>query len=147
MEKMTWSRPMASVEQFMPNEYIAACGDSGTVYKFTCDAGYVDKSHESGWCGCGEYHYRSVPDGTYTEKASWHVYHNGTDLTSWSTYSPCGHTHEAASDGVFLTGCYMDNPYTEVDENIPVTVWRGEDGKNVHCTTLLDINSWATVKS
>ena len=25
MEKMTWTRPVAAVEQFMPNEYIAAC--------------------------------------------------------------------------------------------------------------------------
>lgn len=25
MEKMTWSKPMAVAEQFMPNEYISAC--------------------------------------------------------------------------------------------------------------------------
>ena len=34
MEKMTWTRPVAAVEQFMPNEYIAACGDNNIVYKF-----------------------------------------------------------------------------------------------------------------
>ena len=32
-------KPTMEGEVFAANEYIAACGDSGTVYKFTCDAG------------------------------------------------------------------------------------------------------------
>ena len=39
MEKMTWTRPVAAVEQFMSNEYISACGDGGVVYNFVCNAG------------------------------------------------------------------------------------------------------------
>ena len=37
--KRVWCRPQTVVQKFEANEYVAACGDSGTVYKFTCDAG------------------------------------------------------------------------------------------------------------
>lgn len=37
--KRRYERPSAYIEEFTPNEYVAACGDSGTVYKFKCDAG------------------------------------------------------------------------------------------------------------
>ena len=33
-----WMEPVIEVQEFVANEYVAACGDSGTVYKFTCDA-------------------------------------------------------------------------------------------------------------
>ena len=32
-------KPMMESEVFAANEYIAACGDSGVVYKFECNAG------------------------------------------------------------------------------------------------------------
>ena len=31
--------PVVEVQEFAANEYVAACGDSGKVYKFVCDAG------------------------------------------------------------------------------------------------------------
>ena len=34
-----WMEPVIEVQEFVANEYVAACGDSGTVYKFKCDAG------------------------------------------------------------------------------------------------------------
>lgn len=37
--KKRYKRPSAYIEEFTPNEYVAACGDSGKVYKFRCDAG------------------------------------------------------------------------------------------------------------
>lgn len=37
--KRRYERPSAYIEEFTPNEYVAACGDSGTVYMFRCDAG------------------------------------------------------------------------------------------------------------
>lgn len=30
--KRRYERPSAYIEEFTPNEYVAACGDSGTVY-------------------------------------------------------------------------------------------------------------------
>lgn len=37
--KRRYERPSAYIEEFTPNEYVAACGDSGTIYKFKCTAG------------------------------------------------------------------------------------------------------------
>ena len=34
-----WEEPMILVQQFVANEYVAACGESGTVYNFECNAG------------------------------------------------------------------------------------------------------------
>ena len=34
-----WSRPVTMVQKFEANEYVAACGDSGVVYNFECNAG------------------------------------------------------------------------------------------------------------
>ncbi len=34
--KRRYERPSAYIEEFTPNEYVAACGDSGTIYKFKC---------------------------------------------------------------------------------------------------------------
>ena len=39
MEGKVWRRPLTEVQKFEANEYVAACGDSGVVYKFKCDAG------------------------------------------------------------------------------------------------------------
>ena len=37
--KRRYERPSAYIEEFTPNEYVAACGDHGKVYKFECNAG------------------------------------------------------------------------------------------------------------
>lgn len=37
--KKEWTEPVVEVQEFAANEYVAACGDSGKVYKFVCDAG------------------------------------------------------------------------------------------------------------
>ena len=37
--KMRWEEPRIEVQKFMPNEYVAACGDHGVTYKFECNAG------------------------------------------------------------------------------------------------------------
>ncbi|MEI3275871.1 MAG: hypothetical protein V8R97_12230 [Fusicatenibacter saccharivorans] len=33
-----WMEPVIEVQEFVANEYVAACGDSGMVYKFECNA-------------------------------------------------------------------------------------------------------------
>ena len=35
--KKRYERPSAYIEEFTPNEYVAACGDSGKVYKYGRD--------------------------------------------------------------------------------------------------------------
>ena len=38
-------RPMMESEVFTANEYIAACGDSGVVYNFECNAGNRNREY------------------------------------------------------------------------------------------------------
>lgn len=154
--KKIYKHPVMKCEEFQTTEFISACGASGVVYKFTCDAGYVEKPHTAtkyGFlgipveiCGCGVNHGSSA-SGTYQAAGHWTVRDSsGNKLTGSSYYHPCGTTHEADSDGIFILGT-MDNQATDEIEAIPVMIWRGENGNNVHCTTKLDMNSWETAKS
>ena len=130
--KQVWSSPKTSFEQFVPQNYIAACGDSGTVYKFTCDAGggtsgsvYLETNGQEGL----------QRDGSNPDK-----YLSG--------YHACNKYHEAESTDGFLDGYFVYDPGWFQDEVVmPVIVWRGEDNDNTHCTKELDMNKWETAKS
>lgn len=137
MKKQTWEEPQILVQKFMPNEYIAACGDSGITYNFECNAG------EAG-------HQYAIWDGTYKQ----HRYGNTPNYSTinghkfdgnWY-FTPCKKTHEADSDSGFLTGYYLDDTSTRTVEKIPVVIWT-DNHTDVHCTTNLDMNSWTTAKS
>ncbi len=131
-----WMEPVIEVQEFVANEYVASCGESGKVYNFECNAGKSENSY---------YVYTNGADGL-----------PGTsDDVRLGGYHPCGKTHSAESDSDFAYG-YMYRIYgydwlgrPQVDRNdcTNVIIWRGEDGNNIHCTTNLDINSWETAKS
>lgn len=130
MDKRVWKQPMTMVQKFEANEYVAACGDSGVVYKFKCDAG-------GGRSGT-----------VYLET-------NGREglQTGWGGdrylggYYACGTTHEAESDDEFLDGYYVTEDWWGPDQVTKVIVWRGPYNDNTHCTTNLDKDSWETAKS
>lgn len=135
--KRTYVRPTMVGERFVANEYVAACGDSGKVYKFECNAGggvsgnvYQETNGESGlqrWPSKPG----SKPD---------------TNLTSgvFTSYHACGETHEASAMVNFVNGYYVPLQSGKVTN---VIIWRGKDGHNVHCTTQLNMDEWATAKS
>lgn len=123
--KRRYERPSAYIEEFTPNEYVAACGDSGKVYKFRCDAG-------GGYYGEVWLETNGTPGLQQTGRKK---------DTYLSGYSACGITHEAKSTDDFLDGYYVRWNAKKVK------VWRGPKGDNTHCTTNLDINSWETAKS
>lgn len=121
--------PKIVVEQFVPNEYVAACGESGVIYNFECNAGEEGKKY-------------AVKDKNGNVAFISGMYLDGY----WSSYHPCGETHKAPSESGFLSGYHLDDPKTKEDENIQVVIWT-ENDTDVHCTTKLDINSWTTAKS
>ena len=93
--KRRYERPSAYIEEFTPNEYVAACGDSGTIYKFKCTA------------GGGE------PGGVYKEtngQAGLQIGRGGDKRISRgeASYHACGETHEA-SVGVSQSLCKPSN--------------------------------------
>lgn len=130
--KRIYESPKAYVEMFTPNEYVAACGDSGKVYKFTCDAPggplyYYPKSD-------------SNIDGIYTGSQ------RNKELLGLN-YHPCEITHEASSTDSFYDGFVDYNWNGRYDSGEGVIVWRGPNGNNGHATKNLDMNSWETAKS
>ena len=137
--KKAYENPRMMVEQFEANEYIAACGDSGVVYKFKCTAG-GGKS--------GNVYIDSNGNGKLDREDQ-----------SLGGYHACQASHEAATTDDFLNGFYvhtekqdpenfwdyiLGNYQTVVD---PVVIWRGENSDNTHCTEILDKNQWETAKS
>ena len=135
--KRRYERPSAYIEEFTPNEYVAACGDSGTVYKFRCDAGggnfgyvWLEKNGEPGLQEEGRV------EGWGKNKK----YYPGDQFLSG--YSACGITHEAKSTDNFLDGYYVTRNKVQ-----NVIVWRGPKGNNTHCTTNLNKDKWETTKS
>ena len=131
--KKTWEEPRILVQQFMPNEYVAACGASGTVYNFVCDAGEKDKKY-------------AVKDANGNVATISGRYMNGGGVFGGFYYHPCKETHKAESDSGFLKGYYIDDRSTLEDEHIEVIIWTDHDS-DVHCTTQLNMNDWTTAKS
>lgn len=130
MERRVWTRPLTEVQKFEANEYVAACGDSGTTYLFTCDAG-------GGRSGSVYLETNGRP-GLQTGR--------GGDRYL-SGYYACGTQHEADSDDEFLDGYYVTTDWFGQQNVTQVIVWRGPWGNNTHCTTNLDKDSWETAKS
>ena len=129
MERKVWRRPRTEVQKFEANEYVAACHDWNTVYKFKCDAGggasgnvYQDTN------GNGEYDF-------LVDK----------ELTGWilQSYHACGKEHEAPTDDEFFHGFYR--PFGTLNYQ-QVIIWT-DGGTNIHCTTNLNQDSWETAKS
>lgn len=92
-------RPMMESEVFAANEYIAACGDSGVVYKFRCDAG-------NGVYGSVYEETNGIP-GLQTGRNGddrLATYSNG--LFGESGFHACDSTHEAESTSDFVNGYY-----------------------------------------
>lgn len=132
--KKEYVRPMIIGEKFAPNEYIAACGDSGTTYKFVCDA---QKQWGINWGG-SVYQETNGIDG---------LQKNGSNKDSYlGEYINCNATHIVESTDDFLDGYF--EPKGLVDTSVrQVVIWRGEDGRNIHCTTQLNKSNWETAKS
>ena len=134
MEKRKYVKPVLSGEEFVPQNYIAACGDSGVIYKFECNAGNT-------WETYNVYLADGTPYAT-----------SGTDTggctTEFGGYSPCGGTHEADSDSGFLKGyMYKQNIFGgDTGKKIDVVIWT-DNFTNCHTTAELDKNKWETAKS
>lgn len=129
--KRAYVRPTMVGERFVANEYVAACGDKGTIYKFECNAG--DK-------GLKDFPYAVYVDsnnnGKYDKRDRY-----------LNNYHACGKTHEASAKDGFLNGFMIDTRLGDDSAPQSVIIWRGKDGKNVHCTTNLNMDKWETVKS
>ena len=135
MAKKVYSKPMLKSEAFVPQSYVAACGDTNKVYKFTCDA-------TGGILGV-------VYQETNGQGGLQVNLFGGGDTRIASSYHACGITHEAPATDSFYDGYYVTggDAISGGDLITPVKIWKGPDNNNVHCTTNLDMSSWLTAKS
>lgn len=123
MEKRSYVKPVLSGEEFIPQNYIAACGDSGAVYKFKCDA----------------------PSGTLYYKNS-----NG-NYERLGSFNPCPVTHETDVDGYYADG-YVDlnrNGRYDSGEEVKVYIEYDYWGRidNAHATQNVNMETWEVAKS
>ncbi|WP_296878347.1 hypothetical protein [Thomasclavelia sp.] len=138
----SYLKPVFNVEHFTANEYVAACGDSGVVYKFKCDAG-------NGVYG-SVYQETNKKPGLQTGRGGDTLlvdYSQGWFGSERGFYA-CDKTHEAESDNEFVNGYYCAKGNTS--NPVDVIVWkepRGWFSPNIHCTTNLDMSTWETAKS
>lgn len=126
-----WERPMVVVDAFVANEFVSACGDKGTIYKFKCDAP-----------GGPLYYYPKSDD----KIDGVHNPHDSAEFISL-LYHPCDAKHEASKTDDFYDGFVDHNWNGKQDRGEGVIVWRGERQNNGHATTQLDMNNWETAKS
>ena len=133
MERRVWTRPVTEVQKFEANEYVAACGDSGVVYNFECNAGQKRKSYNV-------YFDDGTPFASSNGNEEWYARFTG--------YHPCGATHKAESDSGFYDGyMYLQDWYgNNSGRPTDVVIWT-DRGTDVHCTTNLDMDKWETAKS
>ena len=93
--KRTYVRPTMVGERFVANEYVAACHDQNTVYKFKCDA-------PGGWL-----YYYPGSDGKVDGV------HDKNDRAKFlGDYHPCSKKHEASTTNVFYDG-FVDYNWNE----------------------------------
>ena len=132
--KTRWEEPKILVQKFMPNEYVASCGELNEVYNFVCDA------------EPGTLYYYPTSDGAVDGK-----YVGSGSAQMLGKYHPCSATHQASKKSVFYDGFVDRNRNKIQDADEGVIVWlefnRWGDIKDGHATTNLDMNSWTTDKS
>lgn len=124
MNRNVWKQPVTAVQKFVPNEYVAACGDTEYgKYLFECNA----------------------PGGTLYYYDKW----GRADKLGF--YTPCKRKHEADKKSEFPDGFVDYNRNGKKDSGEAVIVWieRGPWGGiwNAHATTNLDRDSWETLNS
>lgn len=132
MNRNVWKQPLALVQKFEPNEYVAGCGDVDITYWFECNAG----SSISGMNTV--YEETNGVDGLQTGR--------GGDKRRSSTYYACNERHKVREGETFLNGYVVVDRGWFGAETLPVLIWT-EGGTNTHCTTELDMSKWEETKS
>lgn len=134
----SYKKPVLNIERFTANEFVAACGDSGTTYLFDCNAPK------------GTLYYYPWSDGNIDGN-----YTGNGKSDQLGGYKPCHDKHKAESTGDFYEGFVDYNNNKRQDGGEAVIVWLekgwlpivGEYTKDYHATTKLNMQEWETAKS
>lgn len=121
LNKRMYIKPVLESETFVPQNYIAACGDpEGSKYLFECNA----------------------PSGKL------YYYNRWGNAEELGDYHPCYRTHEAPKSDEFPYGFIDYNKNEKEDKGESVRVWlnKGPWGiiYNAHATNKLNQEDWGT---
>ena len=143
--KKEWGKPLTGVQEFMPSEFCAPCGDGTTMvtYEFWCNA------------GTGSYYVWEETNGTtglqtsgYNHDKCW-AGPSGT----WGSYHPCNATHSVtvpkgtSIDDIFPYG-YISK-HSDGSDKTAVRLWLDRkpnpvtgNATDIHCTTKLNTSEY-----
>ena len=114
--KKIWTQPVAEVESFQANEYIAKCADTTTRhYHFECNAGMYDGRYEQGML----YQETNGIEGLQIGRGGDKKLHG---------YHACGILHHASTADVFSEGYYLRylgywDGYDDEENARKVVIW------------------------
>ena len=149
--KKQWTKPFVGVQEFVPQEFIAACAadEYYRVYKFWCNfnAGryvWIETNGTPGLQSSGNWFNNWETDLRYDR--TW-----ASRRDAWGTFSPCGSYHE-----VSIPCDASGNPKEDINEIFPAgyvntrTSARGaqscyvwtDGGTNTHVTQHLDVSDY-----
>lgn len=158
MEKKIYERPVMQVEFFVANHFCSSCGDGATevTYYFMCDGGFGDTPYDA-WLDDNPQN--GSLDGNWVR--NWQGRYQWGSGDSWLTYyhqssvwyfHSCGKPHtvtvpEGTSiDDIFPYGFIQQKNTSSDGHNIgdviPVRLWRGDKGNEIHATRTLNSESF-----
>lgn len=157
LEKKDWISPRTGFQEFVPQEFIAACAPDEyyRVYKFWCNfnAGRYVWIETNGAAGLQS-------SGNWVSNASQYAPGGPLDQTwasnryNWGTFSPCNTYHEVRVkcnaegniiDGTDIKAIFPDgyvNTRTSARGAQPCVVWTN-GGTNTHVTQSLDVDKYS----
>ena len=149
--KKIYEKPVMQVEAFMAANYCAGqCGDEGeTWFDFQCDAPVNGNHYSQGQRWDDVYWWsqsRFSPLNPATNYKKFEDY-IGQQAYYLGMYHPCGVTHPVSSDNSFYFGFVDRNNNGNYDDGEGCVIWRGDNGRNIHCTTMLNHEHWEILKS
>ena len=139
-----YMKPTMEGQMFVSNEFVSACGDSGTTYLIECNApagNLYTYYNDGGWFGTDDYY--DVVKGEDFSATTAQQY----DKHLLGSFDPCPVAHEANSTHGFYWGFIDYNKNKTHDSNETVIVWRGQYNDNGHATKNLNMNDWSVAKS
>ena len=158
MEKKTYSKPVMSAQRFEPQEYCVPCGDGATevTYYFMCDGGFGNTPYDA-WLDDNPKN--GSLDGEWVR--NWQGRYQWGNGDSWLTYyhnysvwyfHSCQERHEVTVpagtniDNIFPFGFIQQKSTNSDGHNtgavIPVRLWRGDSGSEIHATRQLNSSSF-----
>lgn len=149
LEKKDWISPRTGFQEFVPQEFIAACDQSGATqtYYFMCDGGYQSGKYDVVMDSNGN----QTLEGVWRWNSAWQTYQWGYSdngdrdnlLTAGKYFHPCNEKHTVtvpygtSVEDIFPHG-WMQTKDSHSNTNwTAVRIWRGDNNDNIHCTTNL----------